>query len=164
MPIPFPQNGPHTNPVFDGHDLMLLKNATPPEVLEHNIAKLGTEVTEGHLRSNGKESEFTWPPPPGSDLERILSRDELLKVGTCFPLAPSATYLPSPPKKPTDSSSLLLVPATRLCQARHTRGRGHPRTCGCHAHLVGTTVLAASSCAWHDSRHPSPSPHWAAAQ
>mmetsp|Transcript_29064 Transcript_29064/g.73164 ORF Transcript_29064/g.73164 Transcript_29064/m.73164 type:complete len:382 (+) Transcript_29064:59-1204(+) len=75
MTPPFPENGPDASPTFDGHPLRLLKHSTPPDVLERHIAKLGNELASGSPPSEG----FSWPPPAGSELERILQADELTK-------------------------------------------------------------------------------------
>jgi len=71
---PFPENGPEASPTFDGHPLRLLKHSTPPDVLERHIAKLGNE-----LSSPPNCEGFTWPPPAGSEFERMLQPEELTK-------------------------------------------------------------------------------------
>jgi len=78
---PFPDNGPKASPEFDGHQLLLLMHATPPSTLEGNIKKLGSEIEEGMLGSNGVNGgEFTWPPAAGSELEAILKPEALIQV------------------------------------------------------------------------------------
>mmetsp|Transcript_5038 Transcript_5038/g.9876 ORF Transcript_5038/g.9876 Transcript_5038/m.9876 type:complete len:387 (+) Transcript_5038:91-1251(+) len=76
---PFPANGPDAQPEFDGHTLVLLKHATPPAVLEAHIARLGLEIDGEKLSDNGKVGGFEWPPPAGSELEKILQGGELVK-------------------------------------------------------------------------------------
>jgi hypothetical protein len=78
--MPFPSNGADANPQFNGHDLLLLKHATPPAMLLENISRLGCELDEGRLLEIGNEHGFHWPAPAGSELEAILQPEALLKV------------------------------------------------------------------------------------
>jgi hypothetical protein len=83
--MPFPPNGVDANPQFDGHDLLLLKHATPPEMLQEHISRLGRELEGDRLENLDLSDGFHWPAPPGSELEKILQPEALLKVWPAFP-------------------------------------------------------------------------------
>uniref|UniRef100_A0A7S4NRZ4 Phosphodiesterase n=1 Tax=Guillardia theta TaxID=55529 RepID=A0A7S4NRZ4_GUITH len=68
---PFPENGAGKRPVFDGVELLLLGHATPPDMLQHHIARLGAEFKDDEHRK-----QFSWPEM-SDELEKLLSPESI---------------------------------------------------------------------------------------
>ena len=68
---PFPENGAGKRPVFDGVELLLLGHATPPDMLQHHIARLGAEFKDDEHRK-----QFSWPEM-SDELEKLLSPESV---------------------------------------------------------------------------------------
>eukprot|EP00960_Hanusia_phi_P014847 439569-Hanusia_phi.AAC.3 len=68
---PFPENGGGKRPVFDGVELLLMGQATPPDMLQHNISRLGAEFKDDEHRR-----EFSWPEM-SPELEKLLSPESI---------------------------------------------------------------------------------------
>jgi hypothetical protein len=74
----FPENGPGTAAVFDGHTLLLMTVSCPPELLEKHVSLLGNEFEPPSTILNS-ELDVPWPIDADSALGKAISRNALLE-------------------------------------------------------------------------------------